>query len=127
MYHLPLSPNALQQAESDAEMFFPPTPWVACKNAAPTRLYIGGFAYVSNDPPLANQVRSDAGKNFAVIGKIEPGEMMEILEWPKCANNWVWWKVFAPAIELTGWTAEGDSNAYWLMPCPIDSECAPYH
>jgi hypothetical protein len=113
-----------QREEQAAERpFKTPTPWVACEGTKPTRLYLDGAAYVSMDPPLANRVRDGAGKDHKVIGQIEPGDMMKILEGPACADGWVWWRVFAPKTELTGWTAEGDGNEYWLIPCPPRAGC----
>ena len=103
-----------------------PTPYVACDGVAPTHLYLGGYGSVGYDPPLANNVRSGPGKNYDVIGKIEPGGLMEILEGPECANGWVWWKVKVKNGGLIGWTAEGNGgDTYWVLPCPLDSECGP--
>ncbi|MHB0924105.1 MAG: SH3 domain-containing protein [Bellilinea sp.] len=92
-------------------------PWQACADAAYlSQLHVGDTAEVSNDPPLANRVRQDAGLGSEVIGSIEPGEKSLILEGPRCANNWVWWKVRSNTSGLEGWTAEGDADSYWLIP-----------
>lgn len=98
---------------------------VPCLNAPSTRLRVGLFAYVNPDPPLPNNVRSDAGKDFTFIGDIEPGKAMKILDGPKCADGWVWWKVRTLENELVGWTAEGDQQNYWLIPCLSQQECDP--
>lgn len=98
---------------------------VPCLNAPPTRLQVGLFAYVNPDPPLPNNVRSDAGKDFTFIGDIQPGKAMKILDGPKCADGWVWWKVRTIENELVGWTAEGDQQNYWLIPCSSQRECGP--
>lgn len=98
---------------------------VPCLNAPPTRLQVGLFAYVNPDPPLPNNVRSDAGKDFTFIGDIQPGKAMKILDGPKCADGWVWWKVRTIENELVGWTAEGDQQNYWLIPCSAQRECGP--
>ena len=100
-----------------------PTPYEACKGTYLTRIWVGGFAYVSVKPPFPNNVRSGAGKSYPVIGKIKAGYPMEILEGPECANNWTWWKVRSLVDNLTGWTAEGDVDGYWLVPCPPEGEC----
>jgi hypothetical protein len=71
---------------------------------------------VSSNPPLANRVRSDASLDATVLGFIQPGEDALILDGPRCANAWVWWKVRANASGLEGWTAEGDEENYWLVP-----------
>jgi hypothetical protein len=98
---------------------------VPCLNAPPTRLRIDLFAYVNPDPPVPNNVRRDAGKDNALIGEIEPGKAMKILEGPKCADGWVWWKVRALETDLVGWTPEGDAQNYWLIPCSSRQECGP--
>jgi hypothetical protein len=98
---------------------------VPCLNAAPTRLRIDLFAYVNPEPPLPNNVRRDAGKDQALIGEIEPGQAMKILEGPRCADGWVWWKVRTLETDLVGWTAEGDGQGYWLIPCASRNECGP--
>lgn len=100
-----------------------PTPYVACPGTYPTRLWVGGYAMVATEPPLPNNVRAGASTEYGVIGKIQPGYPMEILDGPECANNWTWWKVRSLVDDLTGWTAEGDANGYWLIPCPPEGEC----
>ena len=96
-----------------------------CINALPERLHVNGFAYLDPDPPIPNNLRREAGKNHDLIGEIQPGETMKILEGPQCADGWVWWKVRTFGSELTGWTAEGNLEEYWLVPCPSRKECAP--
>jgi hypothetical protein len=71
---------------------------------------------VAYDPPDPNRVREQAGLGSWVLGQIYPGETVTILEGPVCANGWVWWKVTSQETGLTGWTSEGDKNAYWLVP-----------
>jgi hypothetical protein len=96
-----------------------------CVNAWPERLHVNGFAYLDPDPPIPNNLRREAGKANDLIGEIQPGETMKILEGPQCADGWVWWKVRTFGSELTGWTAEGNLEEYWLVPCPSRKECGP--
>ena len=96
-----------------------------CINALPERLHVNGFAYLDPDPPIPNNLRREAGKNHDLVGKIQPGETMKILEGPQCADGWVWWKVRTFGSDLTGWTAEGNLEEYWLVPCPSRKECGP--
>lgn len=95
-----------------------PTPrvviWKPCPNAPTSRLKIGDLAYVTKDPPIPNRVRKDPNREAEVLGYITPGGSMEILEGPTCSDGWVWWKV--KNADLTGWTAEGDPETYWLVP-----------
>ncbi len=91
--------------------------WRACPNAPLSRLHVGDFATVTYDPPHPNRVRdkpnSASGK---VVGMIDPGEEIEILDGPVCNNRYVWWKARSLESGLTGWTAEGDQESYWLNP-----------
>ena len=96
-----------------------------CANTPPTRLRVDQFAYINPEPPLPNNLRREAGKNQPVTGEIQPGQAMKILEGPKCVDGWVWWKVRTLETELLGWTAEGDGQNYWLIPCSTRKECAP--
>lgn len=89
--------------------------WEPCKGTYPSILKVGDRAYVNYEPPQANRVRSKPDKSGDVIGRIEPGEQMEVIAGPKCANGWVWWKV-EPDNGVIGWTAEGDGKQYWLLP-----------
>jgi hypothetical protein len=98
---------------------------VACAGAPPTRLRIDSYAYVNPEPPLPNNLRSEAGENNSLIGDIQPGQAMKILEGPKCADGWSWWKVRTLETDLEGWTAEGDGQSYWLVPCSSPNECKP--
>lgn len=92
-------------------------PWDACPGAAYlSRLRVGDKAKVSEDPPLANRVRRQPSLSGEVLGYIQPGEEMTVLEGPGCSANWVWWRVRSLETGLEGWTAEGDDNGYWLVP-----------
>jgi hypothetical protein len=118
-------PVAAQSTPMPASQAASPTQTVvSCPNALPTRLQAGGYAYVDPDPPLSNRVRSGPGPDSPVIGDIEPGEAMKILGGPVCAQDRLWWEVQALEGSLTGWTAEGDSQDYWLVPCSSPANCA---
>ena len=81
-------------------------------------MHEGDRAYVSFDPPLSNRVRSKPSRKASVVGMIEPGEKMKIVDGPSCADDWVWWKITSEESGLTGWTSEGDYEGYWLVPVP---------
>lgn len=92
--------------------------WQACQNTYASRLHIGDQAYVSFDPPYSNNVRQDPNMDSEIIGKINPGEEILVLEGPACSNHWVWWLVRSRKTGLVGWTSEGDIENYWLVPLP---------
>lgn len=95
----------------------------SCGNALPSRLQINSYAYVNPDPPLPNNLRSEADPNSELLGEIQPGQAMKVLAGPKCVDGWQWWNVRPLNSDLNGWTAEGDEQTYWLIPCASEKEC----
>jgi hypothetical protein len=90
--------------------------WEACPGTYLSRLHIDDYAVVSLDPNLPNRVRASAGTTHEILGFIRPGEKIKILDGPTCQSQWVWWKIRSEKTGLTGWTAEGDKEHYWLVP-----------
>ncbi len=100
-----------------------PTPYEACVGAPPTRMWISGYAYVNLEPPIPNRIRSGPGTAYDIIGTIDPGKVMLVLDGPRCQDGWAWWQVRNIESGLTGWTAEGDIESYWLVPCANEELC----
>ena len=106
----------------------PPTPtepptdelaeWDPCPGFYLSRIHVGDQAYVSFDPPWRNNVREEHNLSATIIGGLEPGEKMNIIGGPFCADNMIWWNIEAIHMSLVGWTSEGDSDNYWLVPLP---------
>mgnify|MGYP000914160360 CR=1 FL=1 len=112
------SPTATMTPTLEPTITLTPTelgPWEACPNTYKSNIHVGITAYVNPDPPLANNIRSEADKGSTRIGAIQPGEEFEVIGGPGCANGWVWWKVKTKT-GLVGWTAEGDGTDYWILP-----------
>ncbi len=95
-----------------------PTPrvviWQPCPDGPLSRLKVGDLAYVTKDPPIPNRVRKEPNREADIIGHINPGASMEIIEGPACSDGWVWWHI--KNADLNGWTSEGDKETYWLVP-----------
>jgi hypothetical protein len=88
-----------------------------CNSNYPTRLEAGANATVAEEPPIPNRVRESADKNSKILGELQPGESVILLEGPTCAGGWIWWRVQSNArTDLVGWTSEGDESGYWLVP-----------
>jgi hypothetical protein len=87
-----------------------------CPGALPSRLQVGRTGVVSLDPPIANRVRREPDRNAEVLGQIMPGEKFIVLEGPRCADGWAWWRVRSRTQDLEGWSSEGDETTYWLLP-----------
>jgi hypothetical protein len=94
----------------------------SCPGALPSRLQIGHLGTVSLDPPVANRVRSEPGREAEILGQLMPGEEFTVLEGPICADGWAWWRVRSQTQDLEGWTSEGDAEYYWLVPVDWGSE-----
>ena len=92
--------------------------WQPCPSAYPSQLHVGMRASLSFHPPKSNNVRRQPNDHATVIGKIEPGEQMDILDGPSCQGGYVWWKIRSLSSGLSGWTSEGDQSNYWLLPMP---------
>jgi hypothetical protein len=91
-------------------------PYIACMGARVSRLEVGDTAYVSLSP-IPNQIRSEPSlETGEIIGQAAPGEMLEILDGPSCADDLVWWRVRVESTGLVGWTGEGDFDGWWLVP-----------
>jgi hypothetical protein len=96
--------------------------WEPCEGLPSSRLTTGMKAYVSYDPDECNVIRSGPGKKAEWMGCIDPGTSLEIVDGPSCdfSNELVYWQV--RILSQTGlhnmifWTAEGDWNAWWLVP-----------
>jgi len=90
--------------------------WQPCPDTYPSRLNVGDTAMVNLEPPLPNRVRSQPTTTSTVLGFIQPGENVRVIGGPVCSNEWIWWQVSSLSTGLTGWTAEGDRQGYWLAP-----------
>jgi len=88
--------------------------WKPCPDAATSRLKVGDIAYVTKDPPLPNRVRKEPSRKADILGLINPGGSMTIIDGPACADGWVWWKV--KNADYEGWMSEGDQETYWMIP-----------
>ena len=85
----------------------------SCPGAPEMMLKLGDWARVSVDPPLPNKVRSQPGTGSEIIGHVQPGENVLVVDGPRCADGYAWWLVRS-LDDLEGWTAEGDAAGYWL-------------
>jgi hypothetical protein len=61
-------------------------------------------------------VRREPDREAEVLGQMMPGEKFTVLDGPRCADGWTWWRVRSRVQDLEGWTSEGDERTYWLQP-----------
>jgi hypothetical protein len=105
--------------ETDGKDFFiePFPSREVCPGAAPSLINKGDEAQVTLYPPVTTRVRSAPGTSAERTGSIDPGELVQVTDGPKCADDYVWWQIESKE-GLTGWAAEGQLNNYFLVPVP---------
>lgn len=86
-----------------------------CPDAPLSQLKLKDWAMVSLQPWLPNNVRAEPGLSAKVIGVVQPGAILQIIDGPRCADGYSWWQSLSSA-GLQGWTAEGDASGYWIVP-----------
>ena len=118
----PSSGEVLAEITTGSKLRPTSTPWPelspgeVCQGDYPTHLTLYGRAVVSPDPPVPNRVRAEPNQRANILGEVQPGQGMTIIEGPVCTDGWIWWKVQTDHTNLIGWTAEGDGDSYWLVP-----------
>jgi serine/threonine protein kinase len=90
-----------------------------CSNALASRLKVGDIAFTIPEPAYLTNLRSDAGLNTKVVDSLNPGQMVKIIEGPRCSDNQVWWHVLPNGSSVSGWLTEG-SGYYYLAPAPLN-------
>lgn len=78
--------------------------------ALPSQLFVGAWARVT--PGLPNNLRADASRTSAWLGRIPAGAMMRVLNGPQCNQGILWWQVNYNGV--VGWTGEGTSAQRWI-------------
>ena len=114
----PTRPPTLTPAPSSSPTSTVQATWQPCPGTSPSQLHVGMHASVSFHPPKSNNVRRLPNDHATIIGNIDPGEQIDILDGPSCQGGYVWWKIRSLSSGLTGWSAEGDQSNYWLLPMP---------
>lgn len=74
-------------------------------------LVVGGLARVTVAGNNLN-VRRDASTRAEAFAQLNTGDILNVLEGPRNANNFIWWRVNRGGI--SGWVAAGSADALWL-------------
>lgn len=88
----------------------------SCEGPSPlaSRLVENGYAVLAD--PKRSQVRDIFGFSSKVIGEIQAGQPVCLVDGGWCIEGAYWWEVYDPKTGLKGWMPEGDQEAYWLEP-----------
>lgn len=81
---------------------------------APTKLEIGVLARVTPPEGLKLKVRAKAGIDGQLLGELEAGTQVKIIDGPVQASGLIWWKV-DNGHGLVGWSAEGSGGLTYLQ------------
>ncbi|MCO5194744.1 MAG: SH3 domain-containing protein [Anaerolineae bacterium] len=93
-----------------------------CANSLRSILDGQDRAYVMTTTPDANLLRGYPDTSARIIGRMQPGETMTIVDGPFCDvnENIVWWEVVPDSNpRLHGWTAESEDFEYYLAPLTL--------
>ncbi len=115
----------VQQPTATNDANFTPTPQVysPLSGCAASRLHVGDSAFVNYETGRVGMRSEPVGKiGDTLIRKLEEGEVLHIIDGPKCDLGWVFWKVRTVYSE-TGWIPEGDGSEFWVVPIATDEVC----
>lgn len=84
-----------------------------CEGAPVSRLTLGITAAVVAGLG-SNNVRVEPASTSGLAGVLPAGARFEIIGGPVCGEGYTWWQVQSG--NLTGWTAEGQGQTYWIAP-----------
>lgn len=120
------TPVIVQQPTATRASNFTPTPQVysPLSRCAASRLHLGNSAYVNFDTGRVG-MRSDpvATIGDTLVRKLEEGEILHIIDGPKCDLGWIFWKVRTVYSEM-GWIPEGDGSEFWVVPISTYDVCS---
>ncbi len=103
----------------------------ACADAPPARFSIGMRGAVLPVKPgesaIPVRVRDQAGRRGLIILQMQTGAQFTVVDGPQCADGFTWWQITTDD-QVTGWTAEGSKENYFIDPiasAKVDCPNAP--
>lgn len=88
-----------------------------CPGSPNSGLTTKSRAYVNEKMSSTLRVRTKPTTNADIAGGLQPGEKIQIIDGPMCADGYWWWKMKSDAQpNLQGWVAGGDGTMDWLLP-----------
>lgn len=95
----------------------------SCPGFLASRLVADGRARVRPDLTAVN-LRAQPTSGSTQVGQVTGGTFVDVVQGPSCTLGTAWWQVSAEG--QTGWLAEGQADAYWLLPVGIVVETPAY-
>jgi eukaryotic-like serine/threonine-protein kinase len=98
------------------DYWFEPLPTrKVCPDSPASLLHTGDRAQVTLYPQHKSRLRETPGLSGAITALLNPGDTVEVIDGPQCKDKYVWWRIQTSSSTI-GWTAEGDSVDYFLIP-----------
>jgi uncharacterized protein YfaS (alpha-2-macroglobulin family) len=85
-----------------------------CPNAPPSRLIPGERAVVLPDDPTPLRLRAEPSLSAGIVRELPIDTQLEIIGGPRCADNFLWYRVSVVGRDLSGWVAEGNRTQYFI-------------
>jgi len=87
-----------------------------CLGAPTSRMLAGDVGIVTVDDGDTRPLRIRTLPNLQgdIIDTIEPGTLFDVVDGPICADGYVWWNIQVPDSEVSGWSAEGTTENYFI-------------
>lgn len=87
---------------------------IQCLGAPPPRMQVGDVGRVSLDDPRPLRVRSLPNLQGEIVTELQPGVQFDVIGGPICADGYIWWNITVQGSDLTGWSAEGTTDLYFI-------------
>ena len=76
----------------------------------------GTMVYVTFDLASSNRLRTMPRTNAAVVGRLPPRSVVEVLGGPAYHNGHIFWQIRTPVTGQVGWTSQGADGEVFLRP-----------
>jgi hypothetical protein len=92
-------------------------PASGCPGAPMQNVQVGKQAQVCTQSDRL-VMRSGPGLKYAKVTMLDPEALINVVDGPRCAGNWSWWKIVTNS-GTTGWVAEGGDSVDPYFICPV--------
>lgn len=101
-----------------------PSQYKPFSGCAVSQLHNGDSAYVNFATGRVSMRTEPVGKiaDATVVRKLEAGEIVHIIDGPKCDLGWIFWEVRTVNSEY-GWIPEGDGTEFYFIPISTVDAC----
>lgn len=90
----------------------------SCPGAPPQRMSPTEKGYVCTQDDNV-YLRSEPSRSGNILAGLPPGTLFTVIDGPRCADDWSWWRVSTDQ-GLDGWVSEGGDNVDPYFICPLE-------